>query len=301
MVKKLNVKKPARRRWWVIAIIAFAAILLVGIWLLSNQQPVSAEAPEAQKILDVQSKMPFQIMIPAYLPRSFDRGGVQIDVNQTGPSSEPQVQLIYRTNTQATLFIKEWLPGNPTLETLANSRPIQTKWGKGWMLTESDVLVALWVDIGPTRVSLYTTRPREITRELILTIAETLGPPSNNQVFYFDLSAQVIKDMPPPAPIEVQANAAGIQEFTLVITPGGYDPIRFAVKTGIPVRMHFRQLGQVGCGNTLIFPADPPNYTTLQLKSESDEQVLEFTPGQPGEYQFTCGHQMYFGVMTVRP
>lgn len=302
MVKKTPRKNsPLLRRWWFYAAITLVMLAFLGVWLLNSQTPASAEAPEANKILDVQANMPFQIMIPAYLPRRFDRAGVQINLSQSGPGGEPMVQLAYRTSTQGILFIKEWIPANPAMETLANSRPIQTKWGKGWMLTESNNLVALWVDVGATRVSVYTSSLDQISRNEIFQVAETLGPPSNNQVFYFDLATPAIKDMPPPAPYEVKLNDAGVQEFTLVITPGGYDPIRFAVKAGIPVRMHFRQLGQVGCGNTLIFPSDPPNMTSLQLKSEEDEQVLDFTPSQPGEYRFTCGHQMYMGVMTVQP
>jgi hypothetical protein len=65
--------------------------------------------------------------------------------------------------------------------------------------------------------------------------------------------------------------------------------------------MHFLMLGNVGCGNELNFPADPENPTALTLKSDRDEQVLDFTPRQAGEFQFYCGHQMYRGIMTVRP
>jgi plastocyanin domain-containing protein len=106
--------------------------------------------------------------------------------------------------------------------------------------------------------------------------------------------------VPPPPPVEIAVNAQGIQELTLVVTPGGYSPLRFAVKKGIPVKLTFRQLGQVGCGNELIFPANPQSPSSLTLASEQDKQVLEFTPQQAGEFQFFCSHRMYRGVMTVR-
>jgi len=84
-----------------------------------------------------------------------------------------------------------------------------------------------------------------------------------------------------------------------VVTPGGYSPLRFSVKKGVPVRLIFRQLGQVGCGNELIFPTSPSNSVSVKLKSQDDQQVIEFTPQQTGEFQFYCSHQMYRGVMTV--
>jgi plastocyanin domain-containing protein len=131
-------------------------------------------------------------------------------------------------------------------------------------------------------------------------MADTLGPASNRQVFSFVVDKPVVKELPPPPPFEVPLNEQGVQEFTLIITPGGYSPIRFAVRKGIPVKMTFRQLGQVGCGNTLIFPSDPTNLVSLALASESDQQVLEFTPQHTGTFEFHCSHVMYRGLMTVR-
>jgi hypothetical protein len=272
----------------------------IGLWQTNANASTPHEAPEAEKVLAVQANMPFQIMIPGYLPAEFDRAGVDIQVDQSGPGDEPMTQLTYHTPQGATLFVREWVPGNPDKEILANSRPIQTKWGKGWLLAQSETLVALWVDVGPTRVSVYTPNADMLPREKILAIAETLGPSSNQQVFTFVVNQPTIKDAPPAPPVEIPINADRVQELTLVVTPGGYSPLRFAVKKGVPVKLTFRQLGQVGCGNELIFPADPQNPSSLRLASEQDKQVLEFTPLQVGEFQFFCSHRMYRGVMTVR-
>ncbi len=66
-----------------------------------------------------------------------------------------------------------------------------------------------------------------------------------------------MKDVPvtyslPPA-VEVPLNDQGVQEVTLVVLPEGYNPAHFSVKKGLPVHLIFRQLGQVGCGDELIF------------------------------------------------
>ncbi len=280
--------------------LAAGLALAGGAWLAANGRALEpAEAPEAAKVLAAQGATPFQILIPAYMPKEFDRAGMDIQINQAGPGGEPMVQLTYRTSGGATLFAREWVPVNPAMEVLANSRPIQTKWGKGWLLAQVTGLAALWVDIGPLRVSIYSPDMDTLSQGQLLEMAETLGPASNRQVFSFMLEQPQIKDVPPPAPLEIETNAQGIQEVDLIVTPGGYSPLRFAVKKDVPVRLTFRQLGQVGCGDTLIFPADPPNMTSLQLASAQDKQVMEFTPHQAGAFEFYCGHQMYRGIMVV--
>lgn len=277
-------------------------LIMAGAWLAATNffasQPT--EAPEAQTVLAVQAGMPFQILIPAYLPRSFNRASMTIDVTQSGPGGEPMVQLTYRTRQGQELFIREWVPVNPDKEILANSRPVGTKWGQGWLLRQGEDLIALWVNIGPLRASIYTLHQDVLPGEQLLAVAETMGPASNQQVFSFVVDPPEVQEVEPPPPLEVPINAQGVQELTLVVTPGGYSPLRFSVQKGVPVRLTFRQLGRVGCGNELIFPADPVNPTALQLETDQDVEVLEFTPQQAGDFQFHCSHLMYRGVMTVR-
>jgi hypothetical protein len=186
------------------------------------------------------------------------------------------------------------------MEVLAASRPIETKWGQGWMLTQGGGLTALWVDVGPLRASIYTSRTDVSSREDILAMADSLGPASNRQVFSFILNPPRIREVPPPPPFEVPVNAGGIQELTLVVTPGGYSPLRFAVKKDLPVRLTFKQLGRVGCGNELFFPADPRSPVALFLKTAFEKRVYDFTPRTAGDFQFFCSHQMYRGIMKVR-
>jgi hypothetical protein len=289
-----------QRRWYLSAGIVLVLLISVSGWMIFRQSDAPREAPEAQKVLDTQANLPFQILIPAYMPKSFDREKAEIKVSEAGPGGEPMVQLTYKTSNGGTLYLREWVPVNPKLEILAASRPIETKWGRGWLLSQGEDLAALWVDIGPLRVSVYSQSLDQIKKEEILMVADTLGPASNRQVFSFVVATSQVKELAPPPPVEIPVNAQGVQEVTLVVTPGGYSPLRFAVKKDIPVRLIFRQLGEVGCGNELNFPADPSSPASLQLKSPSDQQVLEFTPRQAGDFQFYCSHQMYRGVMTVR-
>jgi hypothetical protein len=291
------------KKWrWILPLLIFIfAAIAISSWKIASAPEPPREAPETAKILEVQEGLHFGVLIPAYLPRGFDREHMEIKVSQTGTGGEPMVDMIYWNSKGRPLFIRQWVPVNPELETLVGSRPVETKWGKGWLLTQAKGgLICLWVDVGPLRVSLITQDLEAISREEMILAANTLGLASNLQVYTFYTELPSVKGVAPPPPFEVPVNSEGIQEFNLTITPGGYSPMRFAVQKGVPVKMHFRALGEVGCGNTLIFPADLKNPTALLLESEQDVKTLEFTPGQAGNFAFQCTNNCFRGIMTVK-
>lgn len=298
-VKRSNQQRVSRR-WWPLAGILLV-VLVIGVWQVSGQatEPQLREAPEAARVLAVQASMPFQILIPAYLPPQFDRANVEIDVSQTGPGGEPMVHLAYRS-PKGTMFFREWVPINPDKEILSGSRPIETQWGNGWLLKQGETLAAIWADVGPMRISAYSPDQKAVTVEQLLQMVNTLGPASNSQVFSFSVALPAVRQVEPPPPFEVPVKD-GVQEFTLVVTPGGYDPLRFSVQQGVPVRMTFRALGQVGCGKELVLPTDSRNTLSVYLKSDTEVRTVEFMPTEAGTFLFNCSHQMYRGVMTVRP
>ncbi len=287
-----------RRSVLVLGASAVVALLAVIAWQM-NSASGPREAPEADRILAVQAGMPFQIMIPGYLPGAFDRASVGIKTDETGPTGEPMAALTYRTSRGATVFVREWVPVNPDMEILSGSRPIQTKWGKGWLLTQATSLVAVWVDIGPTRVAIFSHNLESISREQLVQVADSMGPASGRVVFSFVPDPPALRDVVPPPPIPAKMNDQGVQELTLVVTPGGYSPMRFSVKKGIPFKLTFRQLGPVGCGNQLTLPMDSVNSLSLELEDERDVQTSEFTPQEAGAFQFHCAHMMFRGIMTV--
>jgi hypothetical protein len=110
--------------------------------------------------------------------------------------------------------------------------------------------------------------------------------------------AAMLENLPPAE--EVPVNAEGVQEVVLVVSRSGYTPIHFAVEAGVPVRLVFRQLGYVPGGNELFVRWGEGQETYLILASPADTKVLDFTPEEPGEYRFSCPHDWYEGVMTVR-
>lgn len=299
--KSISIPVGGRWKGWplLIGLLALIAIAVV-IWrAVTPRQVEYREAPEADKIFAAQASTPFQILIPAYLPEKFDREAVKIDTSQKGPSGEPMVELTYATKRGQNLFLRQWVPVNPEKEILAASRPVETAWGQGWMLRQGEGLVALWTDVGPLRVSTFANSQQVVTAEEVVQIASTLGPASDAQVFDFVLELPELVAVEPPPPQQIPINEDGVQEFTLVVTPGGYDPVRFQVQKDVPVKMTFRQLGRVGCGNELNFPISSTGKMSAFLEDMGDSEVLEFTPTETGTFEFHCSHVMYRGLMTV--
>ncbi len=101
--KRPHLRRPARSRlsrrttWITVGVLA-GVMVIGGLWWASSSRGLNGEtAPEAPHVLKVQSTTPFQIMIPGYLPKEFDREAVQIVRHNAGPAGEPLVELNYAT------------------------------------------------------------------------------------------------------------------------------------------------------------------------------------------------------------
>jgi len=292
-----------KKRWWLMSGVAGIAVIALSIGVFISSQPEFINAAEADDVMAAQEGMDFGILIPTYIPKGFDRENVAIKVDTaSGPSGEPVAELTYRNlGKKAAIFIRQWVPGNPDLENLVGSFPIETKWGKGYLMEQGKgtVIGTVWVMVGPLRIAVQSSNLDVVSKEQLVQIANTMGLASQDQVYTFKMDPLKIYGIAPPPPFEVQINSEGIQELNLTISPGGYSPIRFAVKKNIPVKVNFRALGDVGCGNTLIMPYGP-NSAGAQLTPEKPLVVVEFTPETAGDWEFYCGTRCWRGVMTVR-
>jgi hypothetical protein len=270
------------------------AILSPGIfWSKNIFFPGPRQAPEAERVLSAQAGMPFQVLIPAYLPKVFDRERMEIITDRPGPEGEEMVQLIYSTRKGYSLTLSEWIPNLDSNGAASNVRRCLCICRTGQQCN----MAGMELDVGSVRIKVEFSTPNLLAYDQFQLVLDTLGPAANRQVYSSMEDVPLSFSVPPP--VKVPIGPDGVQELTLVVTPEGYAPVHFAVKKGVPVRLIFRQLGQVGCGNELIFQWGARESATLILASASDKQVLEFTPGQAGEFQFNCPHLIYRGVMTV--
>ncbi|MFH1088200.1 MAG: hypothetical protein V1737_06430, partial [Chloroflexota bacterium] len=80
--KKKASKNPLwrRRRWWIISGSILALLVIPGVLNLVNSYSAYADPPEAAMILAAQEGLPFGILIPAFLPKGFDREGVEMKI-----------------------------------------------------------------------------------------------------------------------------------------------------------------------------------------------------------------------------
>lgn len=84
----------------------------------------------------------------------------------------------------------------------------------------------------------------------------------------------------------------GIQEIDIVVD-GGYTPDRIEVTAGEPVKLNFYRQDPSGCLEQVLLP-DFNKALELALNQTTS---VEIVPEKPGEYTFTCGMNMYRGVI----
>lgn len=85
---------------------------------------------------------------------------------------------------------------------------------------------------------------------------------------------------------------SGIQEV-IVTVDGGYEPSQILVQAGQLVRLKFDRKDPSSCLEEVRFP----EFHIAQSLPLNQVTPIEFTPNQPGEYSFTCGMNMYRGIV----
>lgn len=268
-----------------------AALLIAGIYFINKSSQEQKEAPESGRVLEAQTGLPFQVLIPAYLPPIFKREAVDLVTGESGPNGEPMIQLVYPTRKGNRLVLSEWIPETQAVNETRRCMCVCRKPGE----CES---TGVEMTSGAVRIKIELSIPNLVTSEQMQFVLDTLGPAANQQV-YSSIQDVPVSDTLPPA-VEAPVSTEGVQEVILVVSPQGYSPAHFSVTKDIPVRLTFRQLGQVGCGNELIFNWGAGKSADLVLASPQDKQVLEFTPTEAGVFSFNCPHLIYRGAMTVK-
>jgi plastocyanin domain-containing protein len=88
----------------------------------------------------------------------------------------------------------------------------------------------------------------------------------------------------------------GVQEVTVTVD-GGYDPSRIVVQVGQPVRLNFLRRDPSSCLEEVRLP----DFHIAQSLTLNKITTVEFTPTEPGNYEFACGMNMFRGVIEVKP
>ncbi len=92
--------------------------------------------------------------------------------------------------------------------------------------------------------------------------------------------------------VTAQSSAQGVQEIDVTVK-GGYQPSAIVVKAGVPLRLNFTRRESTPCGEEVLLP----DFGKRAHLPQDKTIAIEVTPKKPGEYEFTCGMNMYRGKL----
>jgi plastocyanin domain-containing protein len=95
--------------------------------------------------------------------------------------------------------------------------------------------------------------------------------------------------------VSARSAASGVQEIDVTVK-GGYQPATIVAQAGQLLRLNFTRRESTPCGEEVVLPDFGKRAHLPQDKTVH----IEVTPERPGEYEFTCGMNMYRGKLIVR-
>jgi plastocyanin domain-containing protein len=95
--------------------------------------------------------------------------------------------------------------------------------------------------------------------------------------------------------VAAAAGAGGVQVVDVTVK-GGYRPASIVARAGRPLRLNFTRREATPCGEEVVLP----EFGRRAHLPEGETVSVEVTPERPGEYEFTCGMNMYKGKLIVR-
>lgn len=87
----------------------------------------------------------------------------------------------------------------------------------------------------------------------------------------------------------------GVQEIEVVVD-GGYAPSTVVLERGVPATLKFNRKDPSGCFNEVVFP----DFGIREDLPVGDIHPIAIDASKPGEYQYSCGMNMFFGKVVVR-
>jgi len=94
--------------------------------------------------------------------------------------------------------------------------------------------------------------------------------------------------------VAAQTVAGGVQEIDVTVK-GGYQPATVTAKAGQLVRLKFTRRESTPCGEEVVLP----DFGKRAHLPQDKTVPIEVRPEKPGEYEFTCGMNMYKGRLIV--
>jgi plastocyanin domain-containing protein len=95
--------------------------------------------------------------------------------------------------------------------------------------------------------------------------------------------------------VAAETGAGGVQVVDVTVR-GGYQPASIVVKAGRPLRLNFTRRESTTCGEEVVLP----DFGKRAHLPENKTVPVEIVPERPGEYEFTCGMNMYRGKVIAQ-
>jgi plastocyanin domain-containing protein len=95
--------------------------------------------------------------------------------------------------------------------------------------------------------------------------------------------------------VTARSAAGGVQEIDVTVK-GGYQPATIVAKAGQLLRLNFTRRESTPCGEEVVLP----DFGKRAHLPQDRTVPIEVTPEKPGEYEFTCGMNMYRGKLIVK-
>ena len=105
-------------------------------------------------------------------------------------------------------------------------------------------------------------------------------------IYYFFLAAR---------PVAAARVRTGIQRVAIEVL-GGYTPSTVTVQRGIPVQLEFHRADTDSCTEEVVLGA----FGIRRFLPAYQTTAIQFTPTQPGAFDFSCGMGMVHGRLIVR-
>jgi sulfite exporter TauE/SafE/copper chaperone CopZ len=103
---------------------------------------------------------------------------------------------------------------------------------------------------------------------------------------------------PPPTRVGIEANPKiqnGFQVINMDQIGNGYSPNNFVVRRGVPVRWIINSRNPNSCASSIVMQK-----YSIRKTLNPGENIIEFTPTEPGVIKFSCSMGMYGGTFYVK-
>lgn len=95
--------------------------------------------------------------------------------------------------------------------------------------------------------------------------------------------------------VSAKTGAGGMQVVELTVK-GGYHPASIIAEAGRPLRLNFTRRESTPCGEEVVLP----DFGKRAHLPENKTVAVEILPEKTGEFEFTCGMNMYRGKLIIR-